>query len=281
MILLSVATLDPARVAAMRNSSLSAADMANLVPLAASNYRAAVLQTGIYWFKGNLAMATGRGYPITGAWGPGDPTLAPWIYFGGDFPNSAPPGTAPRFWFSGGVKSTGLTAAIAAHFGFQIDPSIIMAGAVSQPRLVKSGFATNFQSSWVTDTYAHYSEAGRLWQPPSWRARAVFLFNITGRMWFNPVTFAVNPFIYEEVVDPVALNTSHLYGSMSYGTSHQENFLQDRSVGGLGGLVGAGREPALTACTPPRPAWCVFHQKARVSAGGCPAAAAAGMPSSR
>ncbi|KAJ3318988.1 Arf GTPase arf3 [Blyttiomyces sp. JEL0837] len=181
-ILQNIAMLDPVRVANMKNVSTISNQKTNMT---------------------NLAMAAGRGYPDTGAWGPSDSTMSSWIYFGGDFPKTVPYGVAPPCRVSGTFKSTGLIATIAANFGYDVRPEIIMAGANQLPRLSKSHFAQNYQSTYMTANYSHYSEAGKLWQQASWHTRAVFLCSL----------------------DPVTLETKPLYGSTKYGNSPYETLL--------------------------------------------------------
>jgi hypothetical protein len=160
MTLLSVAILDPARVVNLSGYYFKT-NMTNLVSLANSSFISALLQSGIHWFKGNWAMACGRGYPITGSWGPSDSTLVDWVLYGGDYPKTIPLGSMPPFRFSGSVKSTGLALAIAVWKGYQIPDTIVLAGAAPLPRRVKSYFSFNHQSGYVTQNYSHYSEIGK------------------------------------------------------------------------------------------------------------------------
>eukprot|EP00475_Leptophrys_vorax_P000775 TRINITY_DN10423_c0_g1_i4.p1 TRINITY_DN10423_c0_g1~~TRINITY_DN10423_c0_g1_i4.p1 ORF type:complete len:848 (-),score=171.71 TRINITY_DN10423_c0_g1_i4:60-2258(-) len=220
VVLASVATIpDVSRLASLQGSTVN---LTTLPGLAAQGYRAGVLQLAAFWFKGDWAMACGRGYPITGAWGPVAATLVAWIYHGGDFPHSP---TLPYFHFIGNYKGTQFVTVLAHWSGLTVPVESMMIGASTLPKTVKASFSPNYQSTLVKANYSHYSEAGRLEQQASWRSRIVFLTEFGWTM--DAVSFIVNPsFFFVNVVDWIYLNTSRLYGSGTYGTSTQENFLQ-------------------------------------------------------
>jgi hypothetical protein len=129
----------------------------------------------------------GRGYPNTAAWGPNSASNINWMFHGGDYPSlnrrlatQSNPGvvSSGAFLFYGGVKGTGIPGALYAQFGHRMPEEIMLVGAVPGNRRAKASFGKNHQYSYMSDTFAHYSETGKdgafLFQMQSWRSRGKF-----------------------------------------------------------------------------------------------------------
>lgn len=200
---------------------------ANITYTAYKAYKAALQQLGAFWFKGNLAMSCGRGYPNTYAYGAGEGMLLPWIYFGGNFPYDVP-GNTTILSFNSNIKSMGILPSIAYNSGLIIDPIILQLGQCQENRYSKSYFGLNHQSSYITKDYAHYSESrknwGRIWQI-SWSSRIVFTIKNKTIEKMSPVVFITQPTASVHI-DRVKLNASELYGSGSYGQGNREENFQ-------------------------------------------------------
>ena len=193
----------------------------NITNIAANGFKSAILQIGAFWFRGNMAMTCGRGYPSTSVWG--GPTIV-WLYDGGNFPIDS---IENKLSFSAGIKSLELLAALASDSGFQMDSLILQIGQCNINRITKATYSGNHLSSYITPEYAHYSESrkagGMIWQA-SWSSRIVFL--IKNPTWekFQPVFLITNP--NSQYIDRVTLKAQQLSGSGSYSQFYSEENLQ-------------------------------------------------------